>query len=323
MSNITRKTDDKGRFYFINDVDYKSVTTVLDAAQLAYGLKEYFLNTTKAEAEKKLKDAGLQGSKIHHSIDAIINHEIILPKGITIKQIENMLLEMSEEYRDKELVEYLLKPFTETEDTMMRGFMQWCEDFKPVLIDNEVIVWRGKPTDPLRYAGTTDFIGYVFVDKKNLDKGFLKPGEFKLHVIIDWKTGKAMYPTYHYQVAAYAYAYAEKKKSEKKNKLPKACALLHLGMNNNGYRFSLVKNMKKAFDAFQKINAAWVVQNEGAGPRTYQFASEYRANIERVKKQSYKVKIAKEQKSSKKDEQTKIIRRTTRKPRKEKSADGV
>ena len=284
MDTKKRITTDHGRFYEIDEnVFWPSVTTILEARPLAFGLKEFFLTNTKDEAERKLKEAGLQGSKIHHSIDLLLHGATLRPSGITKIQLDMTNLVNDPEYGEPELLDYLQRPFTKTEDKMMRGFMQFWADFEPEVIQNEVIVAKslGKKKG---YAGTVDFVGYIKMYKKAKKapqnaKSMTEECSREL-VVLDWKTGKGLYKEYDLQVSAYMHAYNEK--SGKRKRRAKHCGLLQLGVNKCGYKLHMVEHPRKDFQRFKDTAKIWFDLNEDAKPSMYEFANEYK--IERPKK---------------------------------------
>lgn len=258
---ITKIDSSNGRFYeFSKGVFFPSATTILEARPLEAGLKEFFLTHTKQEAEKLLKEAGLQGSKIHHTIELILKGEIILPSGITMAQMEKTALVCDEDYGSDDLQRYLMQPYTEREDKMMKGFLEWYEKFKPETLASEMVLYSKKH----KYAGTMDWVGQVTIK----DKSVL--------CIIDWKTGKGLYKNYDLQLAAYLEAYNEMHKAKKLPK-PARAFLLQLGVNKCGYKFQEVKDVKTDFKRFKTTLEVWRDINPEATPRTpYTFLAEYK-----------------------------------------------
>ena len=264
MIEIKKHTHKDGeRFYEIEGEFFPSSTTILDAYPLEKGLKDFFQNHTKEQADKLLNDAALQGSKIHHAIELMIRGEEIFSSGITQDQVDKIGI------TDPELASYLLKPFTEKEDKMMRGFLNWWEDYKPKTIESEKIIYSKK----YKYAGTMDWIGYITIKDK------------KFMVIVDWKTGKGLYKSYDLQIASYAYAYKELYKLR-----PYFLFLLQLGINKCGYKFQQVKDLELNFKRFLRTLATWMDLNPSAKPRTYQFNPSYKINAVRVETATNKLK---------------------------------
>lgn len=71
------------------------------------------------------------------------------------------------------------------------AYLKWFEDYAPKVIENELRM--GYMGSPVRYAGTADLIAEI--------DGRL--------AIIDYKTGKSIYPYYSYQLAGYKKLYGE------------------------------------------------------------------------------------------------------------------
>lgn len=268
-TTINKRTQKDGkRFYEINtgkneEIEYyPSSTTILESYPMELGLKQWLQDKSKDQADKLLHEAALQGSKIHHSIDLILKGEILLPDGINITQLSSSNLVADPEFGDAELIAYLQKPYSEKEDKMMRGFMQWNEDFKPETIASEQTIYSNK----FKYAGTMDWIGYVKIKGK------------KELIIVDFKTGKSLYKSYDLQVASYLKAYNEMFKKNKKIKKPKKAYLLQLGINKCGYKFQEIKDVKGDFIRFKRMLDTWKDINKDAKPRFYEFANEYSIN---------------------------------------------
>ena len=251
-----------GRFYEIEQgIFYPSATTILSVRPLEAGLKLFFQTHTKEEADKLLKEAGMQGSKIHHTIELIMKKEIIMPSGFTPDQLDKTNLISDEDFGDKELLDYLKREFSEREDRMMKGFLNWWEVFKPETIESEKIIFSKK----YKYAGTLDWAGVIQV------KG--KP----VICIIDWKTGKGLYKSYDLQVSAYLHAYNEMLKGKKKVKRPKKAYLLQLGINKCGYKFQEAKDIKKDFKRFLHTLETFKDIYPDAKPgEDYKFLPEYK-----------------------------------------------
>ena len=269
---MKKRDSSNGRFYERkDDVFYPSSTTILSVLPMSYWFKEYLQTHTKEEADKLLRAAGFQGSKIHHTIELILKGEVISPSGITEEQLTKTQLISDEDYGDVELLDYLKKPYTEKEDKMMKGFLNWFNEYKPETLESEKIVF----SDRHKYAGTVDWVGYI--TKKKMNKKTEEIVENKEVCIIDWKTGKGLYESYDMQVASYVNAYCEMHKKDRKVKKPKKAYLLQLGVNKIGYKFQEIKDIKKAFKDFLHYQKTWIMNNPDATPKEpYQFLSEYK-----------------------------------------------
>lgn len=264
---IVRHDSETGRFYEIDGQFYPSATTILEAYPMSFYLREFLQENTKAEAERKKNEAAIRGSKIHHTIELILAGRVVSNEGITLDQIKFLGL------TDQKLIRYLQEPFTEREDTMMRGFMQFWEDYTPKVIKSEEIVFSTK----YRFAGTLDSILKIYLPQtaKSLaavkESGKKTPPRKSLKVLVDFKTGKALYPEYDLQVGAYWQALKEMGRVKGKVHV----ALLQLGINKCGYKFKFVEDPKKAFQDFLKVKETWEMVNPNAAPKTYEFLPEY------------------------------------------------
>jgi len=250
---------DEKRFYEVDGEYYPSATTILDAYPMAYGLRDFLQSNTKAEAEQKKNDAAIQGSKIHHTIELLLSGRVVLPEGITDEQIAFLGLV------ERKLVRHCQEPFSEREDEMLKGFMQFWTDYKVKLDFSEMIVYSKK----YKFAGTLDFMGEVTIPATKKEK------EKKVNILLDWKTGKGLYPEYDLQVAAYLHAHKEMNKDRRKFQI----GLLHLGVNKAGYRFKLIENPAKKFKEFLIIKSVWDIVNPDAQPKTYEFMAEYKVKL--------------------------------------------
>ena len=267
---MNRRDTDFGRFYEIEEgVFYKSYTTVLSCMPTSPWLIKWLKEHTKEESEELLYDAGMMGTKVHHTIDLINRGLIVSSMGVTQEQLDILGL------KEKILCDYLKLPFSKEEDKKMRGYLNWYIEYKPIVYAQEMIVWDNK----IKCAGTLDFLGTVEL-KKVVGRGKEKKEKvYREKVIIDWKTGKGLYESYDRQTAGYFYAVLDmiKHKTLKKECKPKRVFLLQLGVNKCGYKFQEVVDIKKAFKNFKRTNEEWEEQNPNSHPRNeYQILNEYK-----------------------------------------------
>jgi hypothetical protein len=251
MEIIKHTHEDGERFYEINGEFYPSSTTILEAYPLEKGLKDFLQDKTREQAEKILNSAGLQGSKIHHTIELVLMGEDVKSSGFTEEQVEKLGIS------DYELKKYLQKSFTKTEDFMMRGFMEWWEKFSPKTVKSEQQIYSKK----YKYAGTMDWLGYIEIK-----------GE-KILCVIDWKTGRGLYKNYDLQVSSYIKAYCE---MFPRKTHPKRAFLLQLGKNKCGYSFKEIKELDKDFERFLRILETWKDIHPNARPKDYKFSEYYK-----------------------------------------------
>lgn len=237
-----------GHFYKIGEECYPSSTTILKRAYpMEAGLKMFLQRTTKEEAENLLTTAGLSGSKVHHAIDLMFQGIEIKSTGFTKDDVDNCGI------IEPRLSRYLYKPFNKKEDRCLRGFLNWCEKFKPEVDKTEMIVWDEKN----KYAGTLDFVGEIEI------KG--KP----VKVLIDWKTSKGLYKEMDLQVASYWGTFP------KKDITP---FIVQFGINKCGYRMKEVKDPEENFKQFLNIKKTFDFLNPKYGPRDYEFLDSYKLN---------------------------------------------
>jgi hypothetical protein len=227
------------RFYEKDGEYFPSSTTILECFPLEKGLRDFFLNNTKEQADKLLHDAALQGSKIHHAIELMLLGESINPSGFTRKQVERL------GKCEDELVKYLLLPLTDKEDKMLTGFENWWEKFKPITIYSEKEIHS-----PRGYAGTMDWMGTIEIK-----------GE-RVTCIVDWKTGKGLYKSYDLQVSSYVKAIEEMEGV----KIEKAF-LLQLGLNKCLYKFQEIKDIDDSFLWFLETLKVWQRLHPNAKPK--------------------------------------------------------
>jgi hypothetical protein len=255
---MNRKTQISGRFYEVADgIWYKSYTTVLSYMPTSPFFIKWLKDHTAEESESLLEDAGLQGSKVHHTIELMLKGDIVEPSGMTKENINGLLL------HEKKLITYLRQEYTEKEDKMIRGFINFWNDYAAETIKSEFTVY----SDEVKCAGTCDWVGNI---KLGLD------GKKEI-VVVDWKTGKGVYDSHHRQVAAYFYAIKEMiTKKIIKIKEPTRGFLLHLKTTKKGYDLIEVKNIEEQYSRFKNVNREWDWANPNAKPKKdYEFLNNY------------------------------------------------
>jgi len=132
------------------------------------GFYRYLLNSTREEADRKLKFAGNKGSRVHQAIsDLVKGHKITL----------------GTKYNDE--LSGISSPLTFVEWRTVLAFISWAEEYKPKTIWNEHSVCNEK------YAGTLDWFGEIEYEGK------------KILCVIDFKTSSAIWGDYPLQLAAY------------------------------------------------------------------------------------------------------------------------
>lgn len=282
---------DNGHFYEIQIDEltkklFKSSTTILQAYPLDPSLKQFFLDNTAEQIAEKLSTAGMEGSKIHNACHLILNGQTLSPYGITEDQLKSIGTvppdKTAYKEKQKKYWDYMLKPFNKKEDKALKGFMNFCADFRPIPMELEKIYYSLKH----EFAGTADFLGYIHVDKKYLKGGTAKngkakkpmlvPGNDKLLILIDWKSGKGVYLDYHLQTASYWAA--RKEMGLKKNFL---VSILHLGTaHKSKYNFILVEDVPKRFKDFLRTKDQHEMAYGEARPEMYSFSEEYSYQVD-------------------------------------------
>jgi hypothetical protein len=196
---------------------------------------DFWRETTSPEEIRERQEAGkMQGSKMHHCIDLQISGETVGIGGITRDQIEKLGLV------DRKLIAYLREPLTEREEEALIGMENFWNDFRPVTVSNELLVFSLK----YKYAGTMDWIGYLWNKKKN---------KYELW-IVDWKISKTLDRSYDLQLASYWRAFEE----TYKRRLGKIrLGILQLGKNKCKYSFKEVEDKNESFKLFLKTKEIW------------------------------------------------------------------
>lgn len=183
---VKRFVDDEGNWthYWKTDTKrfYKAVNHVL---RLGYpkgdGLYEWLKNTTKDEAERRLKTAGEEGTRTHNAIRD-------LASGLRLTQKTRYPNDLTK--RDESL--------TRDEWRNLEAYIAFNAMYKTEMIDEEFVVF----SDKYQYAGTADRMCTILVPEG--DKRF--PKEFwgkRVLALVDWKTSSAIWPEYFLQLGAY------------------------------------------------------------------------------------------------------------------------
>lgn len=184
--NVKRYVDLNGdwNFYYLEKTK-EFVPAVSYVLSLGYAkgqrFAEYLLNSTREEAQKKLKVAGEQGTRTHQAIADLL-------AGLEVT--------MDTLYMD-ELVGKQT-PLNADEWKNLRTFVSFCEKYKPALVAYEYTVFSKK----IKYAGTADALVVLTVPEK--DTAFPKEmwGQ-KVLALLDWKTSSGIWNEYKAQTASY------------------------------------------------------------------------------------------------------------------------
>lgn len=263
QGKIIRVDADNGHWYQSekDSTWKKSLTYILDAGfPISYGLKDFYQNHTKDEADAILNDAGLSGSKIHHTIHLMNLGQEVSSEGFTDEQIKFLGL------FDRQLINYLKAPFTKDEDKKMKGYKQFVVDFKPEMIEHERILI----SDKLGFGCTLDTYSKITIpDNKRSYKEFAGK---TVKAFIDYKSGKGIYYKSEVQIVMCGACYRESVKKTRGD----IHAILHLGVNTCGYKFKIVQNPKKAIADFKIVKAASEIEGGETEPKFYEFEISYK-----------------------------------------------
>jgi len=117
------------------------------------------------------------------------------------------------------------------------SYLAWEKphELKPILIEKPLV------SDKYNYGGTADWVGY-------LDDEL---------VLLDYKTGKAIYPEMFYQLAAYVQLAKEQGYEIKKARI------LRIGRDNNeGFEERTTTNFEREFEIFLHCLSIYFIQKE-------------------------------------------------------------
>jgi len=231
---ITLKETSSGHWYEIkddtsNDIIYLPSSTNILSVFPNPGLDIWMQNTTPEAIHKAQEDGKIQGSKTHKLIELQILGQTVLTAGVSEAQIS--LLGLS----DRKLVSYLKEPLTDREEEALKGAENFWEEFKPITVQNELMVYSIK----YGFAGTLDWIGYLW-DKKTK--------KYDLW-LVDWKISKSLDRSYDLQLASY-WKGMEETYHRRLGKI--RLGILQLGKNKCNYSFKEIKDKKDAFKLFLK-----------------------------------------------------------------------
>lgn len=120
----------------------------------------------------------------------------------------------------------------------VHSFLAWVDDFAPDFVFNEAVV--ANPS--VGYAGTLDAIVRLPHNRERV-------------VVVDWKTGKRVYPEVALQLTAYRYA-EEIWREQGKIAMPAVDGGAVLHLQPGGYEFRPVETNPAVFDYFRAIMRA-------------------------------------------------------------------
>ncbi|MGQ0671028.1 MAG: PD-(D/E)XK nuclease family protein [Actinomycetota bacterium] len=230
-----------GRFYVWQKERYWSVTTIINGgapkpALLPWGIKMV--------AEGAVSLAEELPALVRKDRDAAVRMLKDLPYASRDRaaNLGSTIHAAAEAY-------VLERPYPEWDDATapyMRAFVEWLEDFRPTFVAVEVPVFSRTQ----RYAGTLDAI--VERDGRRL--------------LIDYKSGKGVYPEVGLQLAAYRYAetfLGMPDGSEAPMPEVDGCAVVHL-RPKAGYEFIPIRADEEIFRAFLYVREVFRFLHETA-----------------------------------------------------------
>lgn len=172
VGELIRFETDTSHYYFLNGVFMPSVTGILDeASPTPYGLKMFWQQNTKEEADRIFETAGDFGTKMHDSFERLLLGEE---------------LDLLNEYK------------SEKEKKAIMAFIDWFKHYTPSEFEAEQPV----ASKTYQYAGTLDFVGLL---PTKFEAGGNKPERW----LIDFKTSSGIHLSHQLQVLAYKQAYEE------------------------------------------------------------------------------------------------------------------
>lgn len=131
IGELIRFDTDVSHYYFLNDAFLPSVSSILtEASPTPYGLKLFWQQNTREEADTIFETAGDFGSKMHNAFE-----ELLLGAKLNL------------------LSDYP----TEKEKKCLMAFYDWFMYYKPTEIQSEQSI----ASDKYKYAGTLDFVGII------------------------------------------------------------------------------------------------------------------------------------------------------------------
>lgn len=144
--------------------------------------------------------------------------------------------------------------YTETEWKCLMSFVQFWKDYNCRTIDKEVRVF----SDTHKVAGTYDWFGLCDVPRGTKD----------VHVLIDWKSSRNLWPSYDVQLATY-----EKLRREMGMTGAERLMIVQLGASTKkGYSVHTVKDNGDLFSiSFLSCLALWRSTHPTAKPYTKEF----------------------------------------------------
>jgi hypothetical protein len=185
------------------------------------------------EAEALKNEAADKGSKVHKAIEWLL-------AGETVKMGDKFINPSTEQEEELSLQEY----------ECLMSFANWFKERKPEVLAKELTVF-----DEEGFAGTVDLVCKL---------------DGKL-IIVDFKTGQNIWPSYELQLSAYKHALKEKATGAE-------LMILQLGYrrNKNQYKESMIEDKFHLFLAAREI---WKNECEGIVPQQKDYPLELNIKV--------------------------------------------
>ena len=131
VGELVRFETDISHYYWLNERFIPGVSSILsEASPTGYGLKLFWQNNTKEEADEIFNTAGEFGSLMHEAFEALLKGEEL-----------NLLRDYPREREKKTIL----------------SFMDWFKEYEPKEFESEQSIASSRYS----YAGTLDFVGII------------------------------------------------------------------------------------------------------------------------------------------------------------------
>lgn len=233
IGEVTKLELDDQHHYWLDEKYLTSVTRILGAAApVSPGLKQWWQQNTKEEADAIFETAGEFGSVMHDAFERLLNAETLLKKDYPHLRQQKFIA----------------------------SFMDWFKFAQPTNFEAEQIVASAE----FEYAGTLDFVGDIEKSRGdwlsgNMRKPYAAPEKDTYERwLIDFKTSKSIHFSHELQVAAYKQAH-EESTGQKIDRM----GILHLNGTKNGWSF---KEVDRPLDHFMNVYQTFKNMNGGKMP---------------------------------------------------------
>lgn len=219
---IKPKDSDSGRYYPWKEDKYVSVTTVIKEGIPKPGLNRWFIKMQAEVAAKNRKDLA--------KLTQVEAKQWILDQRLSGGDEAALLGTRVHGLCEKIAEGKEVRPPTEAEKPYVDAFRQFMEDHNPVFLETESTVFN----KTYGYAGTMDAV--VTIDGKTY--------------IVDYKTGKRVWPEAALQLSAYRYAEFIGRARGREDELPTSDGGIIVHIRPEGYEVIPVDTSESTFDTF-------------------------------------------------------------------------